>query len=168
MPVVARRRMVFVFACRQPLPRCPLVVDPTGIWWRPEGAVFLTGRSPAEDEPDPDEPPLTVDEDMFHERIWPVLAARVPAFEAIRLQPSWAGYYEVNVFDHNGIVGRHPALSNVVFAAGFSGHGLQHAPAIGRGVAELLVDGAFTSLDLSPLGWSRVIERRPMWERNVV
>jgi glycine/D-amino acid oxidase-like deaminating enzyme len=150
------------------LPRCPLVVDPTGIWWRPEGAVFLTGRSPAEDEPDPDEPPLTVDEDMFHERIWPVLAARVPAFEAIRLQPSWAGYYEVNVFDHNGIVGRHPALSNVVFAAGFSGHGLQHAPAIGRGVAELLVDGAFTSLDLSPLGWSRVIERRPMWERNVV
>jgi FAD-dependent oxidoreductase domain-containing protein 1 len=168
MPVVPRKRMVFVVACRSDLPHCPLVIDASGIWFRREGAHFLTGRSPGEDEPDPDEPPLTVEEDMFFDRIWPTLAARVPAFESLKLASSWAGYYELNLFDHNGIVGRHPALANVVFAAGFSGHGMQHSPATGRGVAELIADGRFTTLDLSPLGWQRVIESRPLWERNVV
>jgi FAD-dependent oxidoreductase domain-containing protein 1 len=168
MPVVPRKRMVFVVACRSELPHCPLVIDASGIWFRREGAYFLTGRSPGEDEPDPDEPPLTVQEGMFFERIWPTLAARVPAFESLKLTSSWAGYYELNLFDHNGIVGRHPALENVVFAAGFSGHGMQHSPATGRGVAELVADGRFTTLDLSPLGWQRLIEKRPLWERNVV
>jgi FAD-dependent oxidoreductase domain-containing protein 1 len=168
MPIVPRKRMVYVVACREALPRCPLVIDPTGVWFRPEGAYFLTGRSPGEDEPDPDEPPLTVEEEMFTERIWPVLATRVPAFEALKVTSSWAGYYDLNLFDHNGIVGRHPLVPNVVFAAGFSGHGMQHSPAAGRGAAELVVDGAFTTLDLSPLGWERLIAGRPMWERNVV
>ena len=168
MPIVPRKRMVYVVACREPLARCPLVIDPSGIWFRQEGAVFLTGRSPGENEPDPDEPPLVVEEEMFTERVWPVLAERVPAFEALKLTSSWAGYYELNLFDHNGIVGRHPAVENAVFAAGFSGHGMQHSPATGRGVAELIVDGRFASLDLSPLGWARLIEGRPMWERNIV
>ncbi len=168
MPVVPRKRMVYVVACREALPRCPLVIDASGIWFRQEGAVFLTGRSPGEGEPDPDEPPLTVEEDMFFERVWPVLAERVPAFESLKVTSSWAGYYELNLFDHNGIVGRHPALANVVFAAGFSGHGMQHSPATGRGVAELLADGRFTTLDLAPLGWQRLIEGRPLWERNIV
>ncbi len=168
MPVVPRKRMVFVIACREALAACPLVIEPGGIWFRAEGAMFLTGRSPGEDEPDPDEPPLTVEEEMFTERVWPVLAARVPAFERIRLASSWAGYYEMNLFDHNGIVGRHPALANVVFAAGFSGHGMQHSPAAGRGVAELIAAGRFTTLDLGPLGWERLLTGRPLWERNVV
>jgi glycine/D-amino acid oxidase-like deaminating enzyme len=168
MPVVPRKRMVYVVACRAALPNCPLVIDASGIWFRPEGAFFLAGRSPGAGEPDPDEPPLTVEEEMFHERVWPVLAERVPAFEALKLARSWAGYYELNLFDHNGIVGRHPALANVVFAAGFSGHGIQHSPATGRGVAELIADGGFVTLDLAPLGWQRLLENRPMWERNVV
>jgi FAD-dependent oxidoreductase domain-containing protein 1 len=168
MPVVPRKRMVYVVACPEKLPRCPLVIDPSGIWFRAEGAYFLTGRSPGEDEPDPDEPPLTVEEEMFTERVWPVLAERVPAFERLKVTSSWAGYYELNLFDHNGIVGRHPAIPNVVFAAGFSGHGMQHSPATGRGVAELVADGGFTTLDLSPLGWPRLLEGRPLWERNVV
>jgi glycine/D-amino acid oxidase-like deaminating enzyme len=168
MPIVPRKRMVYVISCREALPRCPLVIDPTGNWWRPEGAFFLCGRSPGEGEPDPDEPPLEVTEDMFHDYVWPALAARVPAFEAVKISSSWAGYYELNLFDHNGIVGRHPAVPNVVFAAGFSGHGMQHSPATGRGVSELVADGAFTTLDLSPLGWQRLIEHRPMWEKNIV
>ncbi len=168
MPIVPRKRMVYVVACREALPRCPLVIDPSGIWFRQEGAVFLTGRSPGEDEPDPDEPPLEVEETMFTERVWPVLAERVPAFESLKLTSSWAGYYELNLFDHNGIVGRHPAVENAVFAAGFSGHGMQHSPATGRGVAELIAEGRYVSLDLSPLGWARLIEGRPMWERNIV
>ena len=168
MPIVPRKRMVYVISCREPLARCPLVIDPTGNWWRPEGQFFLCGRSPDAGEPDPDEPPLVVTEDMFFDYVWPALAARVPAFEAVKIVSSWAGYYELNLFDHNGIVGRHPAVPNVVFAAGFSGHGMQHSPATGRGVSELVAEGGFTTLDLSPLGWARLIENRPMWERNVV
>jgi len=168
MPIVPRKRMVYVISCREQLPRCPLVIDPTGIWFRPEGQVFLSGRSPGDGEPDPDEPPLDVTEDMFHDYVWPVLAERVPAFEAVKITSSWAGYYELNLFDHNGIVGRHPAAPNVVFAAGFSGHGMQHSPATGRGVAELVADGAYTTLDLSPLGWQRLIDNTPMWEKNIV
>jgi FAD-dependent oxidoreductase domain-containing protein 1 len=168
MPIVPRKRMVYVISCREDLPRCPLVIDPTGNWFRREGAFFLCGRSPGEGEPDPDEPPLEVTEDMFFDYVWPTLAARVPAFESVKISSSWAGYYELNLFDHNGIVGRHPAVPNVVFAAGFSGHGMQHSPATGRGVSELVADGAFTTLDLSPLGWTRLIENRPMWEKNVV
>lgn len=168
LPIVPRKRMVYVIACRDPLPRCPLVIDPTGIWFRQEGAYFLTGRSPGEGEPDPDEPPLTVEEAMFNDQVWPVLAARVPAFERIKVTSSWAGYYDLNLFDHNGVVGRHPAVPNVVFAAGFSGHGMQHAPAAGRGAAELVADGGFATLDLSPLGWQRLIDGQPLWERNVV
>jgi glycine/D-amino acid oxidase-like deaminating enzyme len=168
MPIEPRKRMVYVVACRAEILRCPLVIDPTGIWFRREGAMFLTGRSPGADEPDPNEPPLIVEEEMFTERVWPVLAGRVPAFEELKLTSSWAGYYELNLFDHNGIVGRHPEVPNVVFAAGFSGHGMQHSPATGRGVAELIVEGGFATLDLTPLGWERVIARRPMWERNIV
>ncbi len=168
MPIVPRKRMVYVISCREQLPRCPLVIDPTGNWWRPEGQFFLCGRAPGEDEPDPDEPPLVVTEDMFLDYVWPALAARVPAFEAVKITSSWAGYYELNLFDHNGIVGHHPAAPHLVLAAGFSGHGLQHTPATRRGVSELVADGGFTTLDLSPLGWQRLIENRPMWERNIV
>jgi len=168
MPIVPRKRMVYVIACRDKLPGCPLVIDPTGNWFRQEGAFFLCGRSPDDGEPDPDEPPLEVTEDMFFDYVWPALAARVPAFESVKITSSWAGYYELNLFDHNGIVGRHPAVPNVVFAAGFSGHGMQHSPATGRGVAELIADGAFTTLDLSPLGWQRLLDNTPMWERNIV
>jgi glycine/D-amino acid oxidase-like deaminating enzyme len=168
MPVVARKRMVYVISCREPLPNCPLTIDPSGIWFRQEGQYFLCGRSPGEGEPDPDEPPLEVTEDMFFDYVWPVLAARVPVFESVKITSSWAGYYELNRFDHNGIVGRHPAVPNVVFAAGFSGHGMQHSPATGRGVAELVTDGGFVTLDLSPLGWRRLLDDAPMWENNVV
>ena len=105
---------------------------------------------------------------MFHDRIWPVLAARVPAFEAVRVTGAWAGYYEYNVFDQNGIVGPHPSCPNLIFANGFSGHGIQHSPATGRGVAELIADGHFTTIDLSPLGFGRVLAGERLVERNVV
>ena len=168
LPVRPRKRMVFVVACRTPLPGCPMVIDPSGICMRPEGAFYLCCRSPGPDEPDPDEPPLEVDETMFHDRIWPVLAERIPALEELKLASSWAGYYEMNVFDHNGIVGAHPAAPNLIHATGFSGHGIQHSPATGRGVAELIAEGGYTSLDLSPLGCERLVEGRPLVERAIL
>jgi glycine/D-amino acid oxidase-like deaminating enzyme len=168
LPVRARRRPVFVVACRDALPRCPLVIDPSGVWFRPEGQYFVCGVSPGEGEEDPDDAPLVVDDRIFYRPIWPALAARVPAFEALKLVRSWAGYYELNVFDHNGVVGPHPSLANVVFANGFSGHGLQQAPGVGRAVAELLVDGGYRSLDLGPLSFERIVEGRRLVELNVI
>jgi FAD-dependent oxidoreductase domain-containing protein 1 len=168
LPVRARRRCVFVFACRETLPRCPLIIDPSGLWFRPEGAFFLSGISPAEGAEDPDDAPLEVDDRLFYDTIWPILASRVRAFEAVKLIRSWAGYYELNIIDHNGIVGPHPHLRNVFFANGFSGHGLQQAPAVGRGIAELIVEGGYRSLDLTPLSFGRLLEGRRLVELNVI
>ena len=168
LPVRARKRMVFVVACRTRLPGCGLTIEPGGVWWRPEGTGFICGRSPDEGEPDPDEAPLEVEEAMFYDRVWPAMAERVPAFEELKLTGAWAGYYEYNTFDQNGIVGPHPDCANLVFANGFSGHGMQHSPATGRAVAELIAQGRYVSLDLSPLAFDRVAAGRRLIERNIV
>lgn len=167
LPIRPRRRMVFTFACRETLPDFPLLIDPTGLWVRPEGNLYLCGIPPDPDE-DPDEPPLEIDEAIFHDRVWPILAERVPAFESIRLTGGWAGYYDMNLFDHNGVVGAYPGEPRVIHAAGFSGHGMQHAPGIGRGVAELITQGRFTSLDLSPLSTARLARGEQLLERCVI
>jgi glycine/D-amino acid oxidase-like deaminating enzyme len=169
LPVHARRRTVFAFNCPTRLPRTPLVVDPSGIWFRSEGEGFIGGWSPGHGDDDPDDLPLEQpDVAQFEERLWPALAHRVPAFEALRMTRAWAGYYEVHPLDHNAIIGPHPSLPNLVFANGFSGHGLQHAPAAGRGVAEWLLHGGYRSLDLSCFGWERVLAGRPLIERAVI
>ncbi len=105
---------------------------------------------------------------MFETIIWPALAARVPAFEQLRPGRAWAGHYDMCLFDHNALIGPVPGLANGYLAAGFSGHGLQQSPAVGRGIAELILHGAYRSLDLSPLGCERVAARRPLIERNVI
>lgn len=167
LPVTARRRTVYVFESPARLPGCPLVIDPSGVYFRPEQQHFLCGASPPPDQ-DPEEPPLDPEPGLFEERIWPVLAQRVGALQTLRQTRAWAGYYEMNDFDANGIVGAHPALSNFILANGFSGHGMQQSPAIGRGVGELLIEGRYTSLDLSALHPRRLLENRPLLERNVV
>ena len=167
LPVEARRRCVFVFNSRLPLPGCPLVIDTSGIWFRPEGESFICGTAPAEGD-DRDGLPLTVDDREFDERLWPALAARVPAFDAIRVRNAWAGYYEHHTFDQNAVIGQHPELTNLLFAAGFSGHGIQHAPAVGRAIAELVTHGRYVSLDLSIFGYERIAAGRRVVERNVI
>ena len=66
------------------------------------------------------------------------------------------------------ILGCHPAIKNLYFANGFSGHGLQQAPATGRGLSELIIYQGFRSLDLSPFSWDRVIKGQPFLERSIV
>jgi glycine/D-amino acid oxidase-like deaminating enzyme len=167
LPVEARKRLVFSFACREPLPRFPLLIDPSGVYVRPEGELYICGSAPppANDRLATD---FEVDHAFFEETIWPVLAARVPAFEAIRPGRAWAGHYDMNLFDHNAIVGPLPGIADLLIATGFSGHGLQQAPAVGRGLAELAVHRRYTTLDLSPLGYDRVSTGRPLREENVV
>jgi glycine/D-amino acid oxidase-like deaminating enzyme len=167
LPVRARARSVFVLACPESLPGCPLVIDPSGFWLRPEGQHFLVGAPPRPGE-DVDDRPLEPDHALFEEAIWPALAERVSALERLKVVSAWAGYYEMNLFDQNGIVGPHPAVPNLYFANGFSGHGIQQAPAVGRGLAELILHGGYRTLDLSPLGWQRLLDGRPLVERNVI
>ena len=165
LPVEARKRCVFVFTCPDALPGCPLVIDPSGVWWRPEGDRFIAGWSPLDDA---EEFGLQVDHALFDGVIWPALAARVPAFERVRQAGAWAGHYEFNTFDHNALLGPHPDVPNLYFANGFSGHGMQQAPGVGRGVAELILHGAYRTLDLSALSVGRVGAGRPLLERNVI
>ncbi len=167
IPVVNRKRCVFTFDCREELPGFPLLIDSNGVYVRPEGQGFICVTAPPPDR-DPDFEDFEVDHWLFEEIIWPSIAARVPAFEAIKPGRAWAGFYDVSLFDQNAIVGPATGVANFYLANGFSGHGLQQSPAVGRGLSELITYGAYRSLDLSPLGIERLAENRPLLEKNVV
>src|SRR6185295_6094184 len=104
------------------LPGCPLVIDPSGFWFRTEGSLILAGGPPRGEDAD-DAPLHDIDHGLFDELLWPTLAARVPDLEALRVRSAWAGYYEMNAFDHNGLAGRLAGYANAFTACGFSGHG---------------------------------------------
>jgi len=163
LPVEPRKRTLFVFTCaRSPQGmanvnggRLPLMIDSSGVFCRPEGECFLAGNCPAPD-------PTVALNDYYpqheeFEKIWIALATRAECFEAIRLTNLWAGHYDYNVLDQNAILGPHHEIGNFIFVNGFSGHGLQQSPAMGRGVSELLIYGEFRTLDLSQLGYERVV-----------
>ncbi len=167
LPVQPRKRCVFHVRSPARTPGCPLVIDPSGVYFRPEGEGWLCGVAPPEAE-DPACEDFEVQHALFDDVIWPVLAARVEGFEALRVMRAWAGHYDLNLLDHNMILGAHPQIHNLLFANGFSGHGLQHAPAVGRALGELVLHGEFRTLDLQRLGWARVLQNRPLRESNVV
>jgi glycine/D-amino acid oxidase-like deaminating enzyme len=101
--------------------------------------------------------------------VWPAAAHRVPAFETIRPGRTWTGLYDQNSLDGNMILGAWPGrLDNFFVAAGFSGHGLMHAPAVGRALAELVLRGRFETLDLTRMGYDRVVGNRPYPERGII
>ncbi len=171
LPVFARRRTVFVMRCASAIGSTPLVIDPSGVWFRSEGTsgdLFIGGWSPGKNEADPDDLPLEPDLHQFEDKVWPALAHRVPAFEALRMLRAWAGYYEVCSLDHNALLGLHPACNNMVFMNGFSGHGLQHCAAAGRGLAELILFGNYRTLDLTPLSVERILTGQAYPEANVI
>ena len=149
LPVRARRRTAFIMSCPTPVPDMPIVIDASGVFVRPEQQHFLSVISPSADA-DHDDLPLDADLALFDDLIWPTLAHRIPAFEALRVERAWAGYYEFNTVDHNGLVGQ-VGPDNLYVATGFSGHGLMHSAGVGRGMAELLRHGRYQTLDLSPL-----------------
>lgn len=168
LPVEPRKRTVFVIdAPNARHPDAPLLIDPAGFYLRPSHDQWITATVPAEDGPcaaddfDPDHA-------QFDDIIWPRLFARAPGFDAVKVLRFWVGHYAYNTLDQNAILGRHPAFQNLYLANGFSGHGLQQAPAVGRGIAELILSGAWQTLDLSPLGVERILARRPFAERAIV
>ncbi len=169
LPVEPRKRSVFVLDAPDAPHNMPLLADPSGVWARPEGTGFIASYSPPESEDGPADPDdFAPDHVIFDDILWPALAARVPAFERLKVTGAWAGHYDYNALDQNAVIGPDPELRNFLYANGFSGHGLQHAPGVGRALAELIACGRYRSLDLSVFGYERIAANRPLFERNVI
>jgi len=172
VPVEPRKRYTFVFEAERPLDRAlPLTIDPSGVHVRSDALIgrrtYLAG-CPPDDDPAVDPDDFVQDHSLWEEKVWPALANRIPQFEAIRLINGWVGHYAYNTLDQNAIVGPHPRLVNFLFVNGFSGHGFQQSPAMGRGISELIVHGAYRTLDLSPFGYERVVRGEPFVEQAVI
>jgi len=159
----------------------PLVVCPgTGAYFRPDGASggkFLCGVSPPRGWPDVDgrcwseleESGGETDKALFEDIIWPSLYERCEAFAGLKVKSSWAGFYEYNTLDQNGIIGPHRDIPNMVLCSGFSGHGLQQSPGAGRAVAELITGASESpSVDVSCFSFDRVVKNEPIFEENIV
>ena len=168
LPVEPRKRFTWIFEAAEPLERdLPLTIDPSGVHVRSDGAAYLAGCPPDVDPPVAFDD-FAMDHDIFEEKVWPVLAHRIPAFERIKVTSRWAGHYAYNYFDHNAVVGPHTRVRNFFFINGFSGHGMQQSPAMGRAVAELLCYGEYRTLDLSELGYERIARGKPFIETAII
>ncbi|MEO0368313.1 MAG: FAD-binding oxidoreductase [Pseudomonadota bacterium] len=168
IPVEPRKRYTYVFSAERPLAQdLPLTIDPSGVHVRSDGSNYLAGCAPQVDvavEPDD----FVADHSLWQEKVWPALAHRIPRFDALKLINSWVGHYAYNTLDQNAILGPHTQVSNFLFANGFSGHGFQQAPAVGRGISEWITYGEYRSLDLSALGYERIKKEEPFLEKAVI
>lgn len=168
IPVEPRKRFTFIFDAANRLDRdLPLTIDPSGVHIRTDGECYLAG-CPPEVDPAVAYDDFEMDHDIWQEKVWPIIAHRIPQFEAIKLTNSWAGHYAFNVFDQNAILGPHTTVENFLFVNGFSGHGFQQSPAMGRGTAELIAHGEYRTLDLSPFNFARIERNEPYVEKAVI
>ena len=169
IPVEPRKRFTWIFSAEQPLDQeLPLTIDPSGVHCRQDGPKTYLAGCPADPDPAVDFDDFAMDFNRWESHVWPILATRIPQFEAIKVVTEWAGHYAYNTFDHNAILGPHTEVENFIFLNGFSGHGLQQSPAMGRGTAEWLTYGEFRALDLSPFKYERIPANRPMIEKAVI
>lgn len=165
LPIVPVKRQVFVLdTAVKPETPLPLTVLPSGLYFRTEGLQILMGKSMEEDPVGFD---FTWDRERFMDVLWPELAQFVPAFDTAKLIRGWAGLYAVNTLDGNALLGEWPELKRFYLVNGFSGHGLQQAPAVGRYMSELIL-GRQHSLDLSIFDPVRVLDEKPLSEVGLV
>jgi FAD-dependent oxidoreductase domain-containing protein 1 len=166
LPVNPMRRFEHYVELGERLPPMPLVKDPDRLVIRPESRGYSVGLVRS------DEPRgfnFEMDPNYFEEVVWPACAARIPAFEKLKLRREWAGLYDECELDGNMILGNWPGrLDNFYVACGFSGHGLMHAPAVGRALAELITKGRYETLDLGRMGYRRVLEGKPYREAGII
>lgn len=167
IPVVPVRRMVYLV---KP-PRLfdydlPLTIDPSGVYFLHEtGKQILTGKSRKEEPPGFN---YEWDRSYFQEALWPSLAHRIPLFNELKVVSGWAGLYEINQWDFNGIIGGHPEVKGFYMAVGFSGHGFQQAPAVGKALSELIRLGRYETVDVSALGYERILRGVKVLEEEVI
>ena len=168
IPVEPRKRYTFIFEAEKPLDRdLPLTIDPSGVHMRTDGTYYLAGCPPDVD-PAVDYDDFVQDHSIWEDKVWPILATRIPQFEAIKLRNSWAGHYAYNTLDQNAILGPHTQVENFIFVNGFSGHGFQQSPAMGRGTAEFITYGAYRTLDLTPFHYDRIEKGEKFIEKAVI
>lgn len=167
VPVVPVRRMVYLV---KP-PRLfdydlPLTIDPSGVYFLHEtGKQILTGKSRKEEPPGFN---YEWDRSYFQEAIWPSLAHRIPLFNELKVVSGWAGLYEINQWDFNGIIGEHSEVKGFYMAVGFSGHGFQQAPAVGKAISELIRLGRYETVDVSALCYERILRGEKVLEEEVI
>lgn len=169
LPVEPRKRYSWVFRAEQPLDRdLPLTIDPSGVHVRENGGGTYQAGAHSHIDPAVAFDDFSMDASLWEDHVWPVLAHRIPQFEAIKVQSEWVGHYAMNTFDQNAIIGPHPEIENFLFLNGFSGHGLQQSPAMGRGLAEWVTYGAYRTLDLTPFHFDRITSDAPLVEQAVI
>jgi glycine/D-amino acid oxidase-like deaminating enzyme len=169
VPVEPRKRYSWLFSAEQPLDRdLPLTIDPSGVHVRENGGGTYQCGGHSSIDPAVDYDDFQMDHNIWEDHVWPILATRIPQFEAIKIQAEWAGHYAYNTFDHNAIMGPHTVVENFFFLNGFSGHGLQQSPAMGRGTAEMLVHGTYKTLDMSLFHYERIEKNQPIIESAVI
>lgn len=169
LPVEPRKRFTWIFSAERPLDRdLPLTIDPSGVHFRQDGPKTYLAGCPADPDLPVDPDDFVMDHARWESHVWPIIATRIPQFDALRIVNEWAGHYAYNTRDQNAVLGPHTEVRNFYFINGFSGHGLQQAPAMGRGIAELIAHGGFQTLDLSPFGYDRIAAGRPLVEHAVI
>ena len=169
IPVEPRKRYSWIFKAEKPLDRqLPLTIDPSGIHVRENGGGTYQAGGHGVEDPAVDFDDFSMDHDLWEEKVWPILAHRIPNFESIKLMHDWAGHYSMNTLDQNAIVGPHNEVQNFFFLNGFSGHGTQQAPAMGRAVSELLTYGAYQTLDMTPFHYERLMKGNRLVEKAVI
>lgn len=169
LPVEPRKRFSWVFKSEEKLPmQLPLTIDPSGIHIRQDGPdTYLAGCKPHDDRAvDPAD--FAMNPEIWEDHVWPHLANRIPAFDRLRLVAEWAGHYAYNTIDQNAILGPHPEVGNFLFMNGFSGHGLQQSPAMGRALAEWIGSGAYRSLDMTAFRFDRFAKGELVLERAII
>ncbi len=166
LPVEAMPRDTYFFRAAGEIEDLPFIKTETHLAFRPEGTGFVGGLPAWEVAPGWN---FEVSPDGFEDRVWPALARRIPALERLKLERGWAGHYARNRLDLGAIIGAWSGgLENLYMAVGFSGHGIMHAPAAGRALAELILDRRYGTLDLTRFGYARVRENAPYREQGVV
>jgi FAD-dependent oxidoreductase domain-containing protein 1 len=166
LPITPMRRFEHYFECEQAIEPLPYVKDVNRLAFRPEGKGY-TGGLPTLAEPRGYN--FETDHGYFENVVWPALANRFPQFEKTKCKNTLPGLYDQNDLDGNPIIGPWEGeCENFYLATGFSGHGLMHAPATGRAIAELILHRRFQTLDLTRLGWKRVVDNQPYPEQGII
>jgi FAD-dependent oxidoreductase domain-containing protein 1 len=166
VPVEPLRRFEHYFESQDPIEPLPYLKDTQRLAFRPEGKGY-SGGIPTLAEPRSYN--FDVDRGYFESVVWPALAHRFPQFERTRCFSTLPGLYDQNDFDGNVIIGPGVGgLQNFHMLAGFSGHGLMHAPGCGRAMAELLLTGSYQTIDLTRFGWQRVLDGKPLREAGII
>lgn len=169
LPIEPRKRYNWMIKAEEPLDRpLPLTIDPSGVFVREVGGGTYMAGGHADHDPEVAFDDFTMDPDIWMDKIWPGIATRIPAFERVKVISEWAGQYDYNTLDQNAVTGPHPEVTNFLFLNGFSGHGLQQSPAMGRATAEWIMHGAYQTLDFTPFHYERIAAGKALVEGAII